>query len=187
LSTALRFFTQFADFNKSTYSWDDFSGKASDRFVAEQLGMYVGYISELRVLRAQNPKADFEMSYLPQIRGYNTFTTGARMYGIATIKTTKNLFAALTVQSEFAGAGVSPSIAASIGAMPALRSYTATAGLDEVISRSMLVATPWYDSFPAQSTSLVTTMVSDVVNGRVGVNEAAQAFVARLQDLYTPR
>jgi ABC-type glycerol-3-phosphate transport system substrate-binding protein len=187
LATALRFFTQFADPNKSTYTWNDFLGQASDQFVAEKLAMYIGYLSEFNILKAQNPKADFEMSYLPQIRGYNTFSTGARVYGIATLKTTKNLFAALTTQSSFSGSGVAPSIAASIGSVPALRSYTTTAGLDEVISRSMLVASPWYDSFPAQSKSLVIEMIADVVNGRSGVNEAAQAFVARLQDLYTPR
>lgn len=186
LTTVLRYFTQFSDPTKSSYTWNDFSGKPDEQFVAEKLAMYVGYASEFATLKARNQKADFEIAYLPQTRGYNTFATVGQLYGIATLKTSKNLFAALTVQSQFSGAGIAPAIAMTYGAVPALRSHATTAGVPEVIARSMLVATGWYDSFSNQSTTLAGTMIADVVNGRSGVSDAAGAFVARLQELYTP-
>jgi ABC-type glycerol-3-phosphate transport system substrate-binding protein len=186
LATVLRFFTQFADPTKSSYSWNDFNGKADDQFVAEKLAMYIGYSSEFQTLKARNPKANFEMSFLPQTRGYNTFATAGEVVGIATLKTTKNLLASLTAESQFASAGISPSIATSYGAVPALRSYATIPGVPEVVARSMLVAQTWYDSFPAQSTALIGSMIADVVNGRLGPNDAADSFVARLQGLYTP-
>lgn len=186
LATVARFFTQFSDPTKNTYTWSQYAGSAQDQFLAEKLAMYIGYASELGALRARNPKAEIEMSYLPQTRGYNTFTTGGQMYGIATLKTTKNLLTALTVESQFASAGISPAIASAIGAVPALRTYAATQGLSEVVSRSMLIARPWFDSFPVQSMNLAASMLSDIISGRVVPSDAAATFVSRLQDLYTP-
>ncbi|MEZ0208770.1 MAG: ABC transporter substrate-binding protein [Candidatus Paceibacterota bacterium] len=186
LSTAVMFFTQFSDPAKSTYTWSQYASKPDDAFVAEKLAMYIGYASELATLRARNPNGDFEMAYLPQTRGYNTFVTGGQMYGIATLKTTKNPLTSFTVEGQFAGSGVSPAIAAAIGATPALRAYSTTTGLSDVIARSMLVVKPWYDIYPAQSTQLVATMLLDVISGRLGPADAAGAFVSRLQDLYTP-
>jgi ABC-type glycerol-3-phosphate transport system substrate-binding protein len=186
LSTAAMFFTQFADPTKSAYTWSQYASKPDDAFVAEKLAMYIGKASELGVLRARNPNADFEMAYLPQTRGYNTFVTGGQMYGIATLRTTKNALTSFTVESQFAGVGVSPAIASAIGATPALRAYSTTVGLPETIARSMLVAKPWYDTFPVQSTELVATMLLDIISGRLGPADAAGAFVTRLQDLYTP-
>ena len=186
LSTAVRFFTQFSDYTKNVYSWNQYSPKADDQFVAEKLGMYIGYSSELNTLRARNNRGNFEMTYFPQSAGYTSFSTGARMYGIATLKTSKNLTAALNVETQFSSAGVSPAISAIAGGVPALRAYSNTAGLDTVIARSMLVARPWYDSFPVESTAQTANMISDIVNGRYSVTDASAIFVSRLQDMYTP-
>jgi ABC-type glycerol-3-phosphate transport system substrate-binding protein len=186
LATAAMYFTQFADPTKGSYTWSQYGDSPDDAFVAEKLAMYIGYASELGTLRARNPKGDFDMTYFPQTRGYNTFTTGAKMYGIATLKTTKNAVTSFTVESQFAGAGVSPAIAAAIGAVPAFRSYSTTTGLADVVARSMLVAHPWYDPFASQSLGLVNTMLGDIISGRLGPADAAASFVTRLQDLYTP-
>lgn len=186
LATAVNFFTQFADPTKTTYTWSQYGSYADDLFVAEKLAMYIGYASELGSLQGRNPKADFSLAYLPQTRGYNTFTTGGQMYGIATLRASQNLVTALTIQSQFAGAGVSPAIASLYGATPALRQYSTTEGLSDVIARSMLVAKPWYDSFPVQSMNLAATLFGDVISGRMGPSDAAATFVSRLQDLYTP-
>ncbi len=186
LATAARFFTQFSDPTKNTYTWSQYGGVAVDQFLAEKMAMYIGYASELPTLRSQNPKADIEMSFLPQTRGYNTFATVGQMYGIATLKTSKNIVTALTVESQFAGTGIAPAIASLYGATPALRAYASAQGVSEVITRSMLVAHPWYDSFSVQSTNLAASMFADIINGRVGPADAAATFVSRLQDLYTP-
>jgi hypothetical protein len=149
--------------------------------------MYIGYSGELNTLRARNPRAELEMTYLPQTKGYNTFSTGMRMYAIATLRTTKNANAALNVQAQFSGAGVSPTIAAIVGGVPGLRTYAATPGLNEVVARSMLVARGWYDSYERESSGYVATMISDIINYRYGVNDASSIFVSRLRDLYSKR
>lgn len=186
LATAALYFTQFTDPTKASYTWSQYAGKAEDVFVAEKLAMYIGYAGELETLRARNPKADIEMAYFPQTKGYDSFTTAGQLYGIATLKSSRNIVTALTAEAAFASEGVAPALASITGAVPALRSYAGTPGISEVIARSMLVAKPWHDSFPVQSTNLVAGMLADIINGRMGPNDAAAAFVSRLQDLYTP-
>jgi predicted amidohydrolase len=108
------------------------------------------------------------------------------MYGIATLKSSKNLTAAFTTQAQFAGGVVSPQIASMLGAVPALRAYAATPKLPAVIARGMLVARGWQDRFSGYSTTYTASMISDVLNNRQGVTDAVNSFVARMQDLYTP-
>ncbi len=186
LTTAARFFSQFADPTKNTYTWSQFGGDALDQFVALKSAMYIGYASEYATLQAKNPTADIQLATLPQTRGYNTFAMTGEMYGIATLKTSNNLVTALTVESQFASPGIAPALSGLVGALPALRSYASTQGLSEVLAKSMLVARPWYDSFPTQSESLIETMMGDIISGRMGAADAAATFVSRLQDLYTP-
>jgi ABC-type glycerol-3-phosphate transport system substrate-binding protein len=186
LASAVRYFTQFADPQQTSYTWNQYAGNADDQFVAEKLAMYIGYSGELQTLRARNPRAEFEMTYLPQTRGYESnFATGMRMYALATLKTSKNPTAALTVEAQFAGSGIAPSIAAIVGGVPALRSYAATTGLHEVVARSMLVARGWYDNHYVQSSSYTVAMLADVLGYRYGINDAVGIFIGRLRDLYT--
>lgn len=185
LSSAARFFTQFADPLQTTYSWNQYVGNADDQFIAEKLAMYVGYSGELSSLRARNPRGEFEMSYFPQTRGYDSFETGMKMYGIATLKTSKNVIAGLNVEAQFAGVGIAPSIAAITGGVPAFRTYAGTQGINTVIAKSMLVAKGWHDIHAEKSTALIVSMLSDIVSGRQGVTDAVEIFVGRLQDLYS--
>ncbi|MEN9881449.1 MAG: hypothetical protein RLZZ308_632 [Candidatus Parcubacteria bacterium] len=184
LSTVSRYVTQFADPAQATFTWNDSLGSADDRFVAEKLAMYIGYSGEYNTLKSRNPRGEFEMTYFPQTKGYNTFVTGMRMYGIATLRSTRNMTTALTVQAEFSGGGIAPSLARIIGALPALRSYASTPELDPVLSRSMLVARGWWDNHYKESSSYIGVMLSDIINYRYGVSDASNMLVSRLKDLY---
>jgi ABC-type glycerol-3-phosphate transport system substrate-binding protein len=186
LVSASRYFVQFADPVQNTYSWNQFTGEASDQFVAEKLAMYLGYSGELATLRARNPRAEYEISDFPQTKGYNTFTTGMRMYGIATLKTSRNLNTALTVQSQFAGGNVAPALAAIVGGVPPFRQYANTNGLHAVIAHGMLVAHGWNDTFSSQSSNYVSAMIGDILNNRQGVNDAVNIFISRMRDIYNP-
>lgn len=184
LSSAIRFFTQFADPTQKTYSWNQYSGNADDQFVAEKLAMYVGYSGELDTLRARNPRAEIDMANFPQTKGYNSFATGMRMYGIATLKSSKNPTTALSVEAQFAGGEISQKLANIVGGVPALRAYAATPGLSTVVATSMLVAHGWMDTFSKQSSDYITAMISDVLNNRQSVTDAANTFTSRLNGLY---
>lgn len=185
LASVMRFVTQFSDPQKITYSWNQFSGNAQDAFVAEKLAMYIGYAGELPVLRGRNPKMDIDMTSLPQSRGFSTVSTGIRLYGIATMRQSKNPSAAFAVESAFGGADYSPQIAPLVGAVPALRSYLAMPGINEVLKNSLLLARGWYDIDPGSTADYMSQMFSSIISGQEGVNDAASSFVTRMYDLYT--
>lgn len=185
LSSALRFFMEFADPSKTKYSWSQFMPNAKDQFVAEKLAMFIGYSGDGKEIKERNPRIDFDMTYLPQTRGYNTFVTGMRLYGFATLRTTKNASVSLQVESDFASLSLSQQIASMVGAIPALKSYVSTPGLHEVIAKSALVAKGWFDIKPQGTSAIFERMIGDVLSGRFDVTDAAESFVSRLQDLYT--
>lgn len=185
LSMIMRFVTEFSDPNKTTYSWNQFSGNAADAFVAEKLAMYIGYAGEFPVLRSQNPKMDIEMSYLPQTRDYNSSVTGMRLYGIATMRQAQNPSGALAVESAFSSLDWSPQLANIVGATPAVTSYLTTPGINEVLKNSLLVARGWYDINISASDGFMTQMFDSIISGRQGIIEAVGDFVSRMTDVYT--
>ncbi|MEN9552265.1 MAG: hypothetical protein RI935_642 [Candidatus Parcubacteria bacterium] len=185
LVTSVRFFSQFGDSGQLTYSWDDSLGKADDVFVAEKLAMYIGYASDLALFKARNPRGEYEMTTLPQVRGYNTFVTGTRLYGVAVLKSTKNPFTAFSAQLQISGEEMSGKIASSLGVVPAYRSFLNIQGLDAVISRSALAARVWLDLHPKESEEYTKILIGDIINYRYGVVDATNLFVSRLRDLYT--
>lgn len=179
------FLTQFGDSGQKSFSWNGSLGNATDAFVGEKLAMYIGYSGELNTLRARNPRADINMSFFPQTKGYTTFETGMRMYAVATLKSTKNPLTALTVELQFSDAGVSPSLAGVVGGRSALRTEASAQGLDPVIAKSMLIAKGWYDSHEKESTAYASTMISDIINYRYGVSDASNVFIGRMRDVYS--
>ncbi len=188
LAAVTRYFTQFGDVGQNAYSWPQAqTTNPSDLFVGEKLAMYIGYSGEYQRLRARNPRGDFQMTTLPQTKGYNTFSTGMRMYAMATLKSSKNITATLTASSEFSGPEMAPFIANVTGGVPAVRTYATTPTLDPVIARNMLVARGWYDRYPKESTGYVNTMISDIINYRYGLNDAVALFLGRLRDLYAKK
>lgn len=189
LTTALRYFTQFADPAQQAYTWNQYSKDASEAFVSEKVAMYIGFSSELRSLRARNPRAQFEMANFPQTqdsKGVMSNVTGMRMHGIARLRSSRNPDAALAAQVALAGGTWSLAISSVLGGVPASRVYASTSGLSSVILNGMLTARGWQDKFRSKSEAYVTTMISDSLNNRATVTDAANMFVTRMQDLYTP-
>lgn len=184
LVTATRFITQFVDPSKTTYTWSQFLGSATDLFIAEKLAMYVGYSGEQSGLQSSNQKLDLGMTYLPQIKDANTFTTGMRMYGLATIRQTRNPQASLVTESALSGAQWSSSIASAVGGISPLKSIVSNAGFPEAISRSALVARGWQDIYFNQSNDLFARLIDDILSGRSLVTDAVETFESRFISLY---
>lgn len=184
LTTAVRFITQFTDQSKETYTWSQFLSSAPELFIAEKLAMYIGYSGEFSGLQSSNQKLDFGMTYLPQIKDANTFTTGMRMYGLATLRQTRNPQAALVTESTLSGVQWSSSIASAVGGISPLKSVISQSGLPEVISRSALIARGWPDIYYNQSSELFARMMDEILSGRSLLTDAVERFEARFESLY---
>lgn len=185
LATALRFFMEFSNPEKTRYTWNQFLPNAQDQFVSEKLAMYIGYAGEAKAIRERNQRIDFDMSLFPQSRGYDTFVTGMRLYGMATLLQSRNRDLSFSIQAQLSSLPWSTALAQSLGMTPPHRAYLSGPGVTDVIKRSNLVARGWYDSKPEDSSSLFETMIRDVSGGRADISQAAAQFVQRLQAKYT--
>ena len=66
---ALRFYTDFANPAKNTYSWNSSLPNALDMFVQGRLAYYLGYSYDLSIIKARAPKLNLAIAKLPQIDG----------------------------------------------------------------------------------------------------------------------
>jgi ABC-type glycerol-3-phosphate transport system substrate-binding protein len=66
---ALRFYTEFADPTKESYSWNDQLPNSLDMFMSGNLAMMLDYSYDLATIKAQAPKLNFSVASLPQIEG----------------------------------------------------------------------------------------------------------------------
>ncbi|MFA5131673.1 MAG: extracellular solute-binding protein [Patescibacteria group bacterium] len=66
---ALRFYTDFADPVKESYSWSSDLPNSLDMFISGNLAIMFSYSYDLETIKAQAPKLNFSVAKLPQIEG----------------------------------------------------------------------------------------------------------------------
>lgn len=66
---ALRFYTDFANAGKESYSWNNTLPNSLDMFISGKLAMYFGYSYDLPTIKTQAPKLNFSVAKFPQIEG----------------------------------------------------------------------------------------------------------------------
>ncbi len=66
---ALRFYTDFADPAKESYSWNNELPNSLDMFISGNLAIMFSYSYDLETIKAQAPKLNFSVAKLPQIEG----------------------------------------------------------------------------------------------------------------------
>ena len=66
---ALRFYTDFANYSKEVYTWNENMPSSLDTFVAGKSGYFFGYAYHLPIIKAKAPKLHFSVAKVPQIAG----------------------------------------------------------------------------------------------------------------------
>jgi hypothetical protein len=60
-------YTKFSDSsNKIAYHWHKSKNNSDDEFLAGNLGMYLGFVSEIRKMRLKNPNLNFGIAEIPR-------------------------------------------------------------------------------------------------------------------------
>lgn len=101
--SALRFYTSFSDTLKENYTWNTSLPESAQMFANGDLGLYIGFASELVGIRQRNANLNFDVTMVPQTRGSAIKATYGSMTGIAISKGTKNVAGALNAASLLAG------------------------------------------------------------------------------------
>ncbi len=183
--SALRFYTEFANPSKSTYSWNKSLPQSSDFFLAGKVAMYFGFASEYKSLINRNPNLHIGVSVLPQLTG-NVQATFGTLTGVAISRTARNANGALTVVQKLTSqAGIS-TLAGQVPLPPVRRDVvldTSNSVAASVFVQSALIARGWLDPNSNSTDPLFKGMVESVISGSADPAAAVGDTAAQLQQM----
>lgn len=181
--SALRFYTEFANPTKTTYSWNASLPRSSDAFASGDLAVYFGFASEYGTLAARNPNLHFSVGLVPQLQGTSAHLTFGQLTGIALSRSALNPQGALIVAQSLTSQRAAAAFTSALFLPPARRDViidTSNNAAIQAFVQSSLIAHGWLDPAPAQTDALFKTMIDSVVSGLQlpggAVAEAARAL-----------
>jgi len=181
--SALRFYTEFANPGKTTYSWNASLPKSTNAFVSGDLGVYFGFASEYPSIASRNPNLHFSVAIMPQLQGNVTHLTFGQMTGLAISRTATNRQGALVVAQVLTSQQAASALVSASFLPPARRDVavdTSNNAAMQIFVQSSLIARAWLDPAPAGTDSIFKTMVDSVVSGQLlpagAVAEGSQAL-----------
>ncbi|MBP9771529.1 MAG: extracellular solute-binding protein [Candidatus Pacebacteria bacterium] len=185
--SALRFYTEFANPVKSVYSWNRSLPSSRNVFVRGDLGLYLGFASELLGLQEENPNLNFDIAAVPQVRDSSLATTYGRLYGIGIVKQSPNIAGAFRAVTLLASKDAEMLWAEEMGLPPARRDLLAIAPADpyaSVFYNEALISSAFLDPDATLSDDIFKELVSNITSGRMPVSRAVSDASARLEQLF---
>lgn len=183
--SVLRFYTQFADPAKVTYTWNASLPDSRSFFSSGDLSLYLGYSSESRFFRQANPNLDFDVAPIPQLENSTVKATYGLAYAFMLPRGTKNRNAVTAAQLLTTVAAEKAAAAAS-GLAPAVRAALASTPadpVDAVAYKSALYAKGWMSPAPADTDRVFSAMINNVISGRLTVESALSGASSALTPL----
>ncbi len=185
---ALRFYTEFSNPAKSTYSWSKAQPFARDAFVSGELAMYLGYASEMSGILAQNPNLNIDITTVPQLSGGvgQRQSTIARVYAIAIPKVAENPKGAGILVNTLTSKESSEIMEKNINLPSPRRDLLALEPDDAVkttFRNSAIMAQGWRDPDPRATYKIISKMVESVVSGDQKMSQALTRATRELQVL----
>jgi multiple sugar transport system substrate-binding protein len=181
--SALRYYTEFANPAKVSYSWNRSMPPSTEAFVGGRLAVYFGFASEYRELRERNPNLRFGVALMPQLQSSGTQLTYGRLTGLAIPRASQNPSGALAVAQVLTSAEAGALLLAKNTAVPARRDIPTgsdTSAVLQVFAQSAIIAQGWLDPDADATDSIFKDMVESVVSGNrepgAAISDAAQEF-----------
>lgn len=185
-TSVVRFYTEFANPTSPVYTWNRALPGSRQMFTAGDLGMYIGYASELPVIRRTNPNLNFDVAEMPQRRASSGRRTYARQHGLAILRQSQRAQAALGAAIRLTEADMIERLTDAANLPPVRRdllSQTPSDAYKSVFYSSALVARSWYDPEPDESDGVFRSLVENVTSGRLRVSDAIEQAQGSLTQL----
>ena len=177
-TSAITFYTQFADPAKVVYSWNRSLPGAQEVFLAGDSAFYIGFASEYSFLKGANPNLDFDMTAIPAPQTATEHVDYAHAYVFALPRAVKNVTGAYQVASALASPTQSTIFSQSAGMSPALRSLVSARTNDvnaAVYNPLTLISKGWLSPAPSVTDTIFADMINTVVSGRGTVSDALRS------------
>lgn len=184
--SALGFYTQFADPTKVFNTWNRSLISADTHFASGKSAMYLGFASEMPVLKAKNPTLNLGIVPVPQSRVSGKSVTYGRLYGLAVSRGAKNPTQAFQGALVLVSKDTAAALAALGTYIPARRDLLSQKPTDPAgftFYGAALQARGWLDPDTAKSKKIFADMAESVTSGRARVEEAVSTAQSALDAL----
>lgn len=184
--SAVRFYTEFANPIKTTYTWNRALPLSRDAFIGGDVAMYVGYASELPELQKKNPNLNFDVASLPQVRDQDRERTFGRMEAIVIAKASRFVPDAFAAAMRMTGSellgfwqdiSILPPVRRDMLVSPSNDAYRA------IFFDGALIAHAWLDPDRKETDDIFREMISSVTTGRARISDAVQRANLSLSQL----
>jgi multiple sugar transport system substrate-binding protein len=184
--SSLRFFGDFSNPKKTSYSWNRALDNSSSLFSSGSLAMYFGYASEFNKIKEKNPHLNFDVSVVPQIKDGFVKATFGRVYSLAISKMSPNRQAALPAVFKLLSGDFNKLFADGLFLAPASRDVLKAGSKDPALSvfyKSAVMARSWLEPEPAAVSVIFQNMVESTVTGKQTISEAVSDAKEQLENL----
>ena len=185
-SEALRFYTDFANPSKTTYSWNRSLPNSYNAFASGDVALYFGFASEYRAIAERNPNLRFGVAVLPQLQGASAKITSGAIQGLAVARGAKNPGGAMTVAQKLTTAVGAAAAAQAMGLPPVRRDVgtdTSASAASAVFVQSALMARSWADPNALATDGIFKAMIESVSSGRSTPEQAVFDAASALRQL----
>lgn len=184
---ALRFYTDFSNPTKESYSWNSELPNSLEMFIGGNLAIMFGYSYDLETIKAQAPKLNFSVAKLPQIEGNPPTNINFANYWVEVVSRKSRYqneawsFVQFITREEQANSYLSRS-----GKPTALRSLVAAQRSDDeigVFADQVLTAKSWYRGMnPQAAENAIREMIERAVQGAPeGLQKVVENAATKIQ------
>ncbi len=184
--SSIRFFNEFSNPGKSSYTWNRALPSSDTMFVNGNLAMYFGYASELKEIREMNPHLDFDVAVVPQIKGSPAKATFGRIYALAVSKASLRKKAAFTALFKMMGGNFSKNFAEDVSMTPVRRDLLAEGNkgaFSPIFFKSAIMSKAWLDPNPDKVYKIFQNMVESVATGAARPSESVKEARGQIEEL----
>ncbi len=185
--SVVRFYTEFADPTKVSYTWNSTLPKSRQEFLAGNLALYLGYASEARFISEANPNLSFDVSVMPQLAVAPTKTVFARVYAFAIPRGSSNPSGALLAASKMSSLTNEKIISDKLGLAPSLRSLLAITPknpITSIVYTSAIMSRAWLAPSINVTNKIFSRMIKEVITGSSSIAQSLtktkQSFIVTL-------
>jgi multiple sugar transport system substrate-binding protein len=187
LQSALRFFREFSDPRKLSYSWAPNLPSSKEAFLKGGLAMYFGFASEFQSIRAGNPHLNFDVAPVPQIRGSNLQLTYGKFLSVGISRQSKNPEAAWEVMQFLLSPPGLKTLSRANFLSPSRRDLLkerAEDPIQELFFREAVKFKTFLDIDALKTSEIFAEMIKSVYSGAKSEGEASRDGQTKLKVLY---
>jgi ABC-type glycerol-3-phosphate transport system substrate-binding protein len=185
-STALDFYTSFANQANSLFSWSRTLPSSLDMFLSGKSAFYIGKASELFTIQSQNPNLNFDVTTMFQNDGATRPLTFGDFSGVGIVKSSPNFTASYNIVGALTSKEFIQYLSSSVSVPSARRDLLLEAQQSpyvQVFFQAVLSAFGWPDINSSATDTIFRDMIRNVNSGAFNPTQAIYEASRDLQSV----